>query len=71
MKANIELDAGGKTFAAGLLPELITALRRSQPGDLLALANDRANIGADLETWCRFTGNALIESTIEDGRAPQ
>jgi len=26
MKANIELDADGKTFAAGLLPDLIAAL---------------------------------------------
>ena len=69
MKANIELDAGGKTFAAGLLPELIAALRRSRPGDLLALVSDGTSIGADLETWCRFTGNALIESTVEEGRA--
>ena len=69
MKANIELDAGGKTFAAGLLPELIAALRRSRPGDLLALISDEASIGADLESWCRFTRNTLIESTGEAGRA--
>jgi pyruvate-formate lyase-activating enzyme len=69
MKANIELDAGGKTFAGGLLPELITALRRSRPGDLLALTSDEASVGADLETWCRFTRNTLIESIIEAGCA--
>ena len=69
MKANIELDAGGKTFAGGLLPELLSALRRSRPGDLLALISDGANVGADLETWCRFTRNTLIESTVEAGRA--
>jgi hypothetical protein len=69
MKANIELDVGSKTFAAGLLPELITALRRSRPGDLLALVSDEASIGADLETWCRFTRNTLIESSVEAGRA--
>jgi pyruvate-formate lyase-activating enzyme len=67
MKADIELDIGRKTFASGLLPELITALRRSQPGDLVALIGDES-IGSDLETWCRFTGNALLESTIEKGR---
>jgi uncharacterized Fe-S cluster-containing radical SAM superfamily protein len=69
MKANIELDVGGKTFAAGLLPELITVLRRSRPGDLLALVSDEVSVGADLETWCRFTRNTLIESTVEAGRA--
>ena len=69
MKANIELDAGGKTFAGGLLPELLSALRRSRPGDLLALISDGANVGADLEIWCRFTRNTLIESTVEAGRA--
>src|SRR5271165_630158 len=29
MKANIEIDAGGKTFAAGLLADLIATLRPS------------------------------------------
>ena len=37
MKANIEIDAGAKTFASGLLADLIAALRRSGPGDLLAI----------------------------------
>src|SRR5256884_1748484 len=37
MKANIDLDVGSKTFASGLLPELIAALRRSHPGDLIAV----------------------------------
>jgi hypothetical protein len=33
MKANIDLDVALKTFASGLSPELIAALRRSRPGD--------------------------------------
>ena len=36
-KAHIELEAGDKSFATGLLPELIDALRRCGPGDLLAV----------------------------------
>src|SRR6266508_6386705 len=67
-KANIELDAGAKTFGAGLLPELIAALRRSRPGDLLAIISSDATVGADLDTWCRFTRNTLIETTVEAGR---
>ena len=68
MKANIELDAGAKTFASGLLPELIAALRRSRPGDLVAITGE-AGVGAELETWCRFTGNSLVESSTQTGRA--
>ncbi len=68
MKANIEIDAGGKTFAAGLLPDLIAALRHSEPGDLLAITSSEASVGADLETWCRFTRNTLIDSNSEAGR---
>jgi pyruvate-formate lyase-activating enzyme len=68
MKANIELDIERKTFASGLLPELITALRRSRPGDLIGIVGSETSIGPELETWCRFTGNAMVESTVDKGR---
>jgi uncharacterized radical SAM superfamily Fe-S cluster-containing enzyme len=69
MKADVDLDIGRKTFASGLLPELIAALRRSRPGDLVALAGEDQSIGPELERWCRFTGNGLLEATVEKGRA--
>jgi uncharacterized radical SAM superfamily Fe-S cluster-containing enzyme/TusA-related sulfurtransferase len=69
MKSDIDLDIGHKTFATGLLPELIAALRRSRQGDLLAVIGDEESIGPELETWCRFTGNSLLETTVADGRA--
>ena len=69
MKADIDLDIGRKTFASGLLPELIAALRGSRLGDLVALAGEDETIGPELETWCRFTGNPLLEATAEKGRA--
>jgi uncharacterized radical SAM superfamily Fe-S cluster-containing enzyme len=68
MKADVDLDIGRKTFASGLLPELIAVLRRCRPGDLVAIASDEHSIGPELETWCRFTGNALLEATVENGR---
>ena len=68
MKADVDLDIGRKTFTSGLLPELIAALRHSQPGDLIALVGDEPNIGPELETWCRFTGNALLEATVDNDR---
>ena len=68
MRANIELDVGRKTFASGLLAELIAALRQSRPGDLVALVGDEESIGPELETWSRFTGNPLLETNAENGR---
>ena len=68
MKADIDLDIGQKTFASGLLPELIAVLRRSRPGDLVAVVGDEETLGPGLETWCRFTGNPLLETTVERGR---
>src|SRR5260370_37263742 len=68
MKANIEIDAGGKTFAAGLTADLIAALRRSRPGDLLAITSGEVSGGAGLEACCRFTGNTLCETSVEASR---
>ncbi len=68
MKADVDLDVGRKTFSSGLLPELIAALRRSRPGDLVAVVGDEGSVGSELETWCRFTGNPLLETTAENGR---
>src|SRR5882724_7146570 len=68
MKADIDLDIGRKTFASGLLPELIAVLNRTRRGDLVAVFGDEASIGPELETWCRFTGNPVLEATVEKGR---
>jgi pyruvate-formate lyase-activating enzyme len=69
MKANIDLDVDKTTFASGLLPELIAALRRTRPGDLIAISGTEQSVGPELETWCRFTGNPLVESSFENGRS--
>ena len=68
MKTDIQLDIGRKTFSSGLLPELIAVLGRSRPGDLVALVGDDERVGPELETWCRFTGNTLVETTVAQGR---
>jgi pyruvate-formate lyase-activating enzyme len=64
-KAHIELDARRKSFATGLLPELIGALRRCGPGDLLAVVGSEETLGAELEAWCRFTRNTLVDTIVE------
>jgi pyruvate-formate lyase-activating enzyme/TusA-related sulfurtransferase len=68
MKADFEIDAGAKTFASGLLPELIAALHRARPGDLIAVIGSQASVGSELEAWCRFTNNSLVDATKSAGR---
>jgi organic radical activating enzyme/TusA-related sulfurtransferase len=67
-KASVEVDAGSKTFATGLLPELISALRRSRKGDLVAVTSRDPAVGPELEAWCRFTRNSLVDVAQEKGR---
>src|SRR6202795_30622 len=68
IRADIELNAGAKTFASGLLVELIAVLRHTRPGDLVAVVSSEPSIGPALEAWCRFTRNSLIDVTVEEGR---
>jgi pyruvate-formate lyase-activating enzyme len=68
VKTDVDLDIGHKTFSSGLLPELIAVLARSRPGDLVGVIGDDERVGPELETWCRFTGNTLVEATRAEGR---
>jgi pyruvate-formate lyase-activating enzyme len=68
IKAKIELDVGRNSFATGLLSELIGALRRCGPGNLFAVIGDEEILGADLEAWCRFTRNTLVETSVDSAR---
>ena len=68
MRADLEIDAGTKTFSSGLLQELIAALRLARPGDVIAVTSSQASLGAELEAWCRFTHNSLVDSSVAAGR---
>jgi pyruvate-formate lyase-activating enzyme len=68
IRADIEIDAGAKTFGSGLLVELIAALRRTRPGDLVAVIGSAHGVGHELEAWCRFTRNSLVDTSLEAGR---
>src|SRR6476659_4198399 len=59
----IEIEAGTKTFASGLLPELIAAVRRSGPGNFVTIIGSDPRLKEALATWCRFTRNTLVETT--------
>jgi TusA-related sulfurtransferase len=68
MRTKIEVDAGVKSFATGLLLDLIAALRRCRPGDLVSVISREAGLGTDLEVWCRFTRNTLVDTSVGAGR---
>jgi pyruvate-formate lyase-activating enzyme len=68
IKADIELNIGVKTFASGLLVELIAARRRARSGDLMAVIGSNGRVGTELEAWCRFTRNSLVDVTVEEAR---
>ena len=68
IRADIVIDAAAKTFATGLLLDLIAALRCIRPGDLMAVVSSDRTIGTELEAWCRFTRNSLVDVTLEEGR---
>ena len=62
--ASLELDISSRTFASGLLLDLLAALRRTAPGDLIAITSRAAEaIDTDLEGWARLTGHAIIART--------
>jgi pyruvate-formate lyase-activating enzyme len=70
LPARIEIDAGTRTFATGLLIELVAALRQTMPGELVALtAANPDGIDGDLAAWSQLTGHAIVGKTIEGGRA--
>ena len=70
LPTRVDIDAGVRTFADGLLLELVSALRRTAAGDLVGLTSaEPRTIEADLDAWCRLTGHAIVARTIEHSRA--
>jgi pyruvate-formate lyase-activating enzyme/TusA-related sulfurtransferase len=70
LPARVEIDASTRTFATGLLVELVAALRRTMPGELVALTTaEPGAIDDDLAAWSKLTGHAIVGRTIESGRA--
>jgi pyruvate-formate lyase-activating enzyme len=69
LPVRLSIDVGDRTFASGLLLDLVSALRRTSDGDLIALsAKTPETIEADLDAWSRLTGHAIVARAVEDGR---
>jgi pyruvate-formate lyase-activating enzyme/TusA-related sulfurtransferase len=65
----LDVDAGTRTFASGLLLELVAALRQTAPGDLLAVSSDRpSDVEEDLTAWSRLTGHAIVLKSADGNR---
>ncbi|HET7550062.1 MAG TPA: radical SAM protein [Gemmatimonadaceae bacterium] len=69
LAARVEVNAGDRTFASGLLLDLLSALRETTAGDLIAVTGrDAAALESDLDAWSRFTGHAIVDrTTVDDG----
>ena len=70
VNARVELDVGDRTFGSGLLLDLLSALKRTTAGDLIALTGrDGRNLDSDLEAWSRLTGHSIVARTTtgDDG----
>ncbi len=66
LSARLEFDTGDRTFASGLLLDLVAALRQTAPGDLIAITSRAAAaIDADLDGWSRFTGHSIVAHTTD------
>jgi uncharacterized Fe-S cluster-containing radical SAM superfamily protein len=55
----VEIDVRGKTFATGLLLDLVTALGHVPSGALIGITGDTV-ITPDLEAWSRLTGHGIV-----------
>jgi organic radical activating enzyme len=64
VNASVELVAGERTFASGLLVEIVRALGAISDGELLALVGP-PDLEEDLRTWSALTGHAIIH--VEPG----
>lgn len=68
LPTRVDVDANGRTFASGLLLDLVAALRRTEPGDLIGLtSSDSGGVEADLAAWSRLTGHAIVATSSDEG----
>ena len=69
LPVRISIEANDRTFASGLLLELVSALRRTAVGELIAVtARNAGAIEADLDAWSRLTGHAIVSRAVDNGR---
>ena len=64
--ANVEILAGERTFASGLLVDVVRELQAIADGELLALVGSPA-LDKDLRTWSALTGHAVIAAVPRGG----
>ena len=61
----LALDAAAGASCAVLTPAIKAALRELSPGAVLAVRVDDPTAQADVASWCRLSGNALLAAVEE------
>jgi TusA-related sulfurtransferase/pyruvate-formate lyase-activating enzyme len=67
LRASIEIGPTSRTFATGLLLDLLAALRAVADGELIAVTALDPSVERDLETWSRLTGHAVVGCSDDGG----
>jgi hypothetical protein len=66
LDTSFEIVAGNRTFASGLLVDIVRALRSIADGELLAVVG-APTLEDDLRTWSALTGHAIVGKATGDG----
>ena len=67
LATQLQLEVGDRTFASGVLLDLLSALRQTTAGDLIALTGrDAAALDSDLDAWSRLAGHSIVARTTNE-----
>jgi len=64
------VDGGDMDCGSGLLLLITRAMRRLEPGDLLAVRSAEASVTTDLPAWADLVGHTVASETAETGSGP-
>ena len=58
---------GGAASCANLTPLIRTRLRELESGQVLEVVSAESTAQLDIESWCRLSGNPLVDMRAGDG----
>ncbi len=68
--ASVVVDGGDMDCGSGLLLLITRAMRRLEPGGLLAVRSADVSVTTDLPAWADLVGHTVASETAESGSGP-